>query len=44
MATQTAPTLADVEAARERLAGKGVRVTPVYSSETFTRRMGRPVF
>jgi len=43
MATQTAPTLADVEAARERLAGKGVRVTPVYSSETFTRRTGRPV-
>ena len=26
MATETAPTLADVEAARERLAGKGVRV------------------
>jgi threonine dehydratase len=43
LATQTAPTLADVEAARERLAGKGVRVTPVYSSETFTRRLGRPV-
>ena len=43
MATKTAPTLADVEAARERLAGKGVRVTPVYSSETFTRRTGRPV-
>jgi threonine dehydratase len=43
LATKTAPTLADVEAARERLAGKGVRVTPVYSSETFTRRLGRPV-
>ena len=43
MATKTAPTFADVEAARERLAGKGVRVTPVYSSETFTRRTGRPV-
>jgi len=43
MATKTAPTLADVEAARERLAGKGVRVTPVYPSETFTRRLGRPV-
>jgi threonine dehydratase len=43
MATMTAPTLADVEAARERLAGKGVRVTPVYSSETFTRLLGRPV-
>ena len=43
MATETAPTLADVEAARGRLAGKGVRVTPVYSSETFTRLTGRPV-
>jgi threonine dehydratase len=43
LATQTAPTLVDIEAARERLAGKGVRVTPVYSSETFTRRTGRPV-
>jgi threonine dehydratase len=43
MATQTAPTLADVEAARERLAGKDVRVTPVYGSETFTRMTGRPV-
>ena len=43
MATETAPTLADVEAARERLARKGVRVTPVYGSETFTRLTGRPV-
>jgi threonine dehydratase len=43
MATKTAPALADIEAARERLAGKGVRVTPVYSSETFTRRLGRLV-
>jgi threonine dehydratase len=43
LATETAPTLADVEAARGRLAGKGVRVTPVYSSETFTRLTGRPV-
>jgi threonine dehydratase len=43
MATETAPTLADVEAARERLAGKDVRVTPVYGSETFTRLTGRPV-
>ena len=43
MATETAPTLADVEAARERLAGKGVRVTPVYGSETFTRLTRRPV-
>ncbi len=43
MATETAPTLGDVEAARERIAGKGVRVTPVYSSETFTRLIGRAV-
>ncbi len=43
MATETAPTLADVEAARERLARKGVRVTPVYGSETFSRLTGRPV-
>jgi threonine dehydratase len=43
LATETAPTLADVEAARERLAGKGVRVTPVYVSETFARMTGRPV-
>jgi threonine dehydratase len=43
LATETAPTLADVEAARARLAGKGVRVTPVYGSETFTRLTGRPV-
>jgi threonine dehydratase len=43
LATETAPTLAEVEAARARLAGKGVRVTPVYGSETFTRMTGRPV-
>jgi threonine dehydratase len=43
LATETAPTLAEVEAARTRLAGKGVRVTPVYGSETFTRMTGRPV-
>ena len=43
MATGTAPTLADVEAARNRLAGKGVRVTPLYASETFGRMTGRPV-
>ncbi len=43
MATETAPTLADVEAARERLTGKGVRVTPLYASETFGRMTGRPV-
>jgi len=43
LATETAPTLADVEAARDRLADKDVRVTPVYGSETFTRLTGRPV-
>jgi len=43
LATETAPTLADVEAARTRLAGKGVRVTPLYASETFGRMIGRPV-
>jgi threonine dehydratase len=43
LATETAPTLADVEAARERLAGRGVRVTPLYVSETFARMTGRPV-
>jgi threonine dehydratase len=40
---RTAPTLADVEAARRRLAGVA-RETPVYSSETLARRAGRPVF
>jgi len=43
LATETAPTLADVEAARERLTGKGVRLTPLYVSETFARMTGRPV-
>ena len=40
MATRTAPTLADIEAARARLAGVA-RVTPVYSSTTLSRRAGR---
>src|SRR5918995_4841334 len=39
----TAPTIADVEAARGRLEASGVRSTPVYESETFTRRTGREV-
>jgi threonine dehydratase len=43
LATETAPTLADVEAARDRLAASGVRSTPVYESETFTRMTGREV-
>ena len=36
------PTLADLEAARARLAGVA-RVTPVYPSETLSVRAGRPV-
>ena len=39
----TAPTLADVEAARVRIAGH-VRLTPVYSSESLSRRAGRTVW
>ncbi|HSL65522.1 MAG TPA: threonine ammonia-lyase [Gaiellaceae bacterium] len=39
---KTAPTLRDVEAARERIAGIA-QVTPVYPSETFSRRTGRRV-
>lgn len=42
MATRTAPTLADIQAARARLEGVA-RVTPVYSSETIGRRSGRRV-
>jgi threonine dehydratase len=37
-----APTIADIEAARERLAGVA-RETPLYASETFSRLAGRPV-
>ena len=43
MATETAPTLADVEAARERIAAD-VRLTPVYKSEAFSRRLDREVY
>ena len=39
----TAPTAADVESARERIAGRA-RVTPVYGSETLSRRTGRRVW
>ncbi|HEY0417780.1 MAG TPA: threonine ammonia-lyase [Gaiellaceae bacterium] len=39
MATTTAPTLADIEAARTRVAGRA-RETPVYSSETLSRITG----
>jgi threonine dehydratase len=43
MATQkTAPTLADIQAARERLRGIAEE-TPIYLSETFSRRCGRDV-
>ncbi len=42
MATTTTPTLADVQAARERI-GSHVRVTPVYSSDNLKARTGRPV-
>jgi threonine dehydratase len=42
MAIRTGPTLADIEAARGRI-GSLARVTPVYSSETLSRRAGRPV-
>jgi len=42
LAIRTAPTLADVEQARARLEGIA-RVTPVFGSETFSRRAGREV-
>jgi threonine dehydratase len=40
---ETAPTLADVEAARERLGGRA-RVTPVYGSETLSKVTGGRVW
>jgi threonine dehydratase len=43
LATRTAPTLRDIEEARERLEGIA-RVTPVYGSETFSRLAGRDVW
>jgi threonine dehydratase len=42
LATRTAPTLADIEQARARLEGIA-RVTPVFGSESFSRRAGREV-
>jgi threonine dehydratase len=42
LTTAQAPTLADLEAARARIAGIA-RVTPVYPSETLSRRAGRTV-
>jgi threonine dehydratase len=41
--SDAAPTVADIEAARERLVGVA-RETPVYRSETFSRLSGRPTF
>src|SRR5581483_3446531 len=43
LATATAPTLAEIEAARERLAGRA-RVTPVHGSETLSRIAGTKVW
>src|SRR5438093_4494814 len=42
MATETAPTLSDIEEAGRRLAGVA-RVTPVYGSETLSQLAGCPV-
>ena len=42
MATKTQPTLTDIQAARERI-GSHAHVTPVYSSDNLTTRVGRPV-
>jgi threonine dehydratase len=43
LATRTAPTLADIETARDRLEGHA-RVTPVYGSATLSRQTGREVW
>jgi threonine dehydratase len=43
MKTETRPTVADIRAARERIAGVA-RETPVYGSETFSRIAGRDVW
>jgi threonine dehydratase len=43
LATKTAPTLADIEAARGRILGHA-RATPVYGSDTLSRRAGRKVW
>jgi threonine dehydratase len=43
LATTAAPTFADVRAAAGRLAGVA-RVTPVFTSETLSRRAGRDVY
>ncbi len=41
--TKFVPTLADLEAAKERIAGH-VHATPVYASESLARRTGRPTW
>jgi threonine dehydratase len=41
LTTKTTPTLADVQAARDRI-GSHARVTPVYGSESLLRETGRP--
>ena len=43
MATETAPTLAEIREAQDRLDGVA-RLTPVFSSETVGRLCGRPVW
>jgi threonine dehydratase len=43
LATKTAPRLRDIEEARERLGGVA-RVTPVYGSETLSRRGERLLY
>jgi threonine dehydratase len=43
LTTAAAPTLSDLEAARARIAGIA-RVTPVFSTETISRLVGRPVY
>ena len=43
LATKTAPTLSDIEAARGRILGHA-RATPVYGSDTLSRRAGRRVW
>ena len=42
MAVETAPTLSEIQEARARIDGVA-RVTPVYGSETLSRRIGREV-
>ena len=43
MKTETAPTATDIREARERIAGIA-RETPVYTSETLSRRTGREIW